>query len=408
MKIKRFFAADIRQALRQVRETLGSDAVILSNKAVEGGVELVAAMDYDESVYAAASRNQEEGRSSESKPQVIPYQKQEKPVVQAIPDKPAKRVEWSQDPILLEMRQEIKALRKMMENDLSGLSWGDMGARRPQIQELYRRLMAMGLSPDICNQQMDCSDDGSDPDQIWKRVLYSIAGEINTPDDALLEQGGVVALIGPTGVGKTTTVAKLAARFALRHGHRHLALVSTDSYRIGAQEQLNTYAKILDVPVRTANNSEELSTVLNSLSDKRLVLIDTAGMSQRDLRLSEQLSLLTVAGRQIRSLLTLSAATEQSALEQTIRAFGIARPEACILTKVDEAASLGGAISALIRSRYPLAFTTDGQKVPEDLHLARPHTLVSMAAALGDKSDAEFSEEYLALSMGGARVNAHG
>lgn len=408
MKIKRFFAADIRQALRQVRETLGSDAVILSNKTVEGGVELVAAMDYDESVYAAASSNQGDGKSSESVPRVMPYQKQEKPVFQAIADKPAKRVEWSQDPILLEMRQEIKALRKMMENDLSGLSWGDMGARRPQIQELYRRLMAMGLGPDICNQQMDRSDDGSDPDQIWQRVLYSIAGEINTPDDALLEQGGVVALIGPTGVGKTTTVAKLAARFALRHGHRHLALVSTDSYRIGAQEQLNTYAKILDVPVRTANNSEELSTVLNSLSDKRLVLIDTAGMSQRDLRLSEQLSLLTVAGRQIRSLLTLSAATEQSALEQTIRAFGIAKPEACILTKVDEAASLGGAISALIRSRYPLAFTTDGQKVPEDLHLARPHTLVSMAAALGEKSDAEFSEEYLALSMGGARVNAHG
>jgi len=255
---------------------------------------------------------------------------------------------------------------------------------------------------------VDRVDDYAEPDQGWRRALYFLASEIQTAGDSLLEEGGVVAMIGPTGVGKTTTLAKLAARFALRHGSRSVALISTDNYRIGAQEQLNTYARILDVPIRSAADVEELNVALNVFADKRLVLIDTAGMSQRDMQINEQISLLQSGRKPVRNILALSATTQQAALQQAIEAFGVANPDACILTKLDEAASLGGVLSAIVHSNLKVAYITDGQKVPEDLHLARPHTLVSRAVNLGQWDEGGYSEECLALALGGMRAHAHG
>ncbi len=420
MKIKRFYAADIRQALRQVREELGADAVILSNKPVGGGIELVAAIDYDESAFTPLERpapvenlaqvtplrNHQDARPVAAAPPA-PVELPKQPASKA-PPKSAKTVEWSQDPAIVEMRQEVKQLRRMMENGLSGLSWHDMGSHRPEIQELYRRLMALGLSADICDHLASRVEGAETLDQAWKKALYLLAAEVQVAETDLLDQGGVVALVGPTGVGKTTTVAKLAARFALRHGRRQVALISSDTYRIGAQEQLNTYAKILDVPVRSAGTQEALADALGSFSDKRLVLIDTAGMGPRDVRLSEQLSLLNVRDRQVKRFLTLSAATEQKTAEHAIRIFGKVAPEALILTKVDEAASLGGIFSAMIHAKQSVAFITDGQRVPEDIQGARPHTLVSKAVSASQGEGIDFSDEYLALALGGARVNAHG
>jgi flagellar biosynthesis protein FlhF len=268
--------------------------------------------------------------------------------------------------------------------------------------------MQMGISPDICNQLLNRVSDVDTDEQAWKKALYLLATDLRVIEDDLMEQGGVVALIGPTGVGKTTTVAKLAARFALKHGNHSVALISTDTYRIGAQEQLNTYARILDVPIRMAATPEELAVALNAFSAKRLVLVDTAGMSQRDLQLSERLAFLNLPGRDVRCFLTLSAATDQASLEQAVKAFGVAQPEGCILTKVDEAGSLGGALSTLIHNRLPLGFITDGQKVPEDIHLARAHTLVDQASALSEMGNLDYNDKYLALALGGARANAHG
>lgn len=426
MKIKRFFASDMRQAIKQVREALGADAVILSNKTVDGGVELVAAIDYDESaVLAAASKQQETKRqerelgrpavatsppkarqTAANKPKpaaepVIKTMPQVSPAESAPPEVP--RVEWSQDPILKEMRREMQALRRMMENELSELTWRDMEKRHPNSQELLRRLIGLGLSPDISHKLLPQVQDIDDLDQAWRRLVHCLAGTLPVTGDRLLQQGGVVAVIGPTGVGKTTSVAKLAARFCLKHGNRHVALITTDSYRIGARDQLNTYARILDVPVRSAGTAEELGVALNAFCDKRLILIDTAGMSQRDVRLSEQLSLLTSGGVQVRSLLALPATMQQAAMEQAIKAFSAATPDALILTKLDEAASLGGAFSAAIHSGLPLAYTTDGQRVPEDLHLAHANALVGRAAKLIDQCDEIQDDDYMALAVGGVR-----
>jgi flagellar biosynthesis protein FlhF len=427
MKIKRFFASDMRQAIRQVREALGADAVILSNKPVDGGVELVAAIDYDESAIVAAARSGSDERMEKAPEKVVAKlpdmpvretqvrqgsMQEAEPTAEpkpqtALPKETAPQVEWSQDPIRVEMRREMHALRRMMENELSELTWRDMGQRRPQTQELLRRLMGLGLSPDICQNLVAQVQDIDDQEKAWRKVLYCMASTLPVAGDHIIEEGGVVAVVGPTGVGKTTTVAKLAARFCLQRGNRHVALITTDTFRIGAREQLNTYGRILDVPVRSAGNVEELNAALNAFCDKRLILIDTAGMSQRDVRLSEQLSLLKSGNQRVRSLLALPATTQLEALEQAIEAFSVAKPEGVVLTKTDEAATLGGALSAIIHSGLPLAYTTDGQRVPEDLHLARANSMVSRAVSLGRGSDNEQNDEYIAMALGGGGIHAH-
>ncbi|MCU7906125.1 MAG: flagellar biosynthesis protein FlhF [Candidatus Thiodiazotropha sp. (ex Epidulcina cf. delphinae)] len=426
MKIRRFFASEMRQALRQVREALGADAVILSNKSVQGGIELVAAVDYDESVFSTTQPTpmETEPQASAARPAISPIAEASpermRQVEEAISDrsvadsqngrKPAlgtPRVEWSQDPVLREMRREMQALRRMMENELSELTWRDMGHRRPQTQDLMRRLMGLGLDAVHCRELAYRVEDAQSPEQAWHQALTHLLGELPTVKQDLLDQGGTLALVGPTGVGKTTTIAKLAARFCLRHGNRHLALISADSYRIGAQEQLQNYGRILDVPVRNIANPEELSNALHAFAEKRLVLIDTAGMGQRDLQLTERLALLSTGNHPVQSLLTLSATTQRSALSHAIRSFGIVHMIGAVLTKMDESASLGGVLSALLEAKLPLAFVTDGQRVPEDIRTARADTLIKQAIEMAEPADSGPDEDYLAMAFGGMDEHAH-
>jgi flagellar biosynthesis protein FlhF len=188
----------------------------------------------------------------------------------------------------------------------------------------------------------------------------------------MAEDGGVFAIVGPTGVGKTTSIAKIAARFVLRHSVEELGLVSTDTYRIGARQQLNNFARILRAPMHVAENASDLRRVLDGFANKKLVLIDTAGMSQRDVRLANQFSTLNVEGHRIRSVLALSAGADRACLAEALKVFKAVNPEALIITKLDEAATLGGILSLAIGSHLPLAYLSDGQRVPEDLHRAAP------------------------------------
>lgn len=403
MKIKRFFAPDIRQAIRRVRETLGPDAVILSNKSVEGGIELVAAIDYDEAAFAASLPKHDQ--ETETKPAPVASAKAQDQT--KVAPKPA-RVEWSQDPAIVAMRREMQTLRRLMENELGGLAWRDLGQRRPESREVLRRLLDLGLPGAMARGLTERLGDEADLEQLWRKALYVLANGLLSADSDLLDAGGIIALIGPTGVGKTTTIAKLAARFVMRHGARHLALVSTDDFRIGAREQLHTYGRILNVPVKSAGSLEELETTLNSLADRRLVLIDTAGMGPRDLRLQEQLAMLRVGERPVRRYLALAANTERTALERAVKAFSQVRPDACVLTKLDEAGRLGGPLAALIANRLPAAYVTDGQRVPEDLHPARAHTLVTRAAQMIDATaQDDVADTQFLLALGGTVANAH-
>jgi len=450
MKIKRVFAQDMRQAIRKVREELGPEAVILSSRNVEGGVEVVSAVDYDERVIQAAAaerapepamprpslfaqalenaqRREPPAPSKPAKPveaarsrlniaidddlsDAISFAEPSRPEPEPQPRRPepvaAPTVEWSQDPALQAMRQEIKVLRSLFENQLTMMDWGQQARRQPVRATLLRQLHELGLGSDVCRKLADHLGSEEDPELALEKALAVIAKSTPVTNDDILDRGGIVAVVGPTGVGKTTTVAKLAARFALRHGRNSVALLTTDNFRIGAQDQLRNFARILGVPVYTATNPTELKSLLEDLRDKRLVLIDTAGMSQRDMGLSEQFQTLAATGLPIRSYLVMSANTQLAALSETVRAFKRIKPVACILTKLDEATSLGGAITAVLRHQLPVAYLGTGQRVPEDLQPARSDKLIDQARALAESYRQEADDETLALTFGGA-VNAH-
>ena len=400
MKVKRFFAPDMRQAIRLVREAQSADAVILSNRNVDGGVEIISATDYDESLL--------ENSGLDAAPQTTPVAS----VAPAAADTytaertPAanRAVNWSQDPAIVSMKEEISQLRGLLENQLAHLAWGDLDRREPLHTNVMRRLHNMELSTSLIEQISAPAVHARDEAHAWQLALAELSATVPVADNDLLDQGGIVALVGSTGVGKTTSIAKLAARYALRHGRRHVALVTTDSYRIGAHEQLMTYGRLLDIPVQVASDHNELRSTLNSLADKRLVLIDTAGMSQRDVRLTEQFTTLADSGIPIRTLLVLSATLHTSVLNETVQAFSAVPIEAAILTKLDEAASLGGVLSAVIKHRLPLMFTTNGQRVPEDMHPARAQDLVQQAAQLARGEDVP-GDSLMAEQFGGFRTH---
>ncbi|KAB7627166.1 flagellar biosynthesis protein FlhF [Alkalilimnicola sp. S0819] len=449
MKIKRIFAQDMRQAIRKVREEHGPQAAILSSRKVDGGVEVISAIDYDERAVEEALARQERqtppsapatpsprsfaetlARSAAQAPESRPLRRkldirvdddldeglsfaaaepesapEPAPTPEPAAERPrpaATRIEWSQDPAMQAMRDELKTLRSLFESQMTLMEWGKQGQRQPVRAEMLKRLNELGLGSDVCRKLADRLGEYDDPARAWTQAMAIIAKHLPVTGDDILEQGGMVAVVGPTGVGKTTTVAKLAARYALRHGRNAVALVSTDNFRIGAQDQLRNFARILGVPVHTAANSQELERVLGELKGKRLVLVDTAGMSQRDMRLNEQLQALADRKLALRPYLVVSANSQLAALSETVRAFRKVKPVGCIVTKLDEATSLGGVVTAVLRYQLPLAYLGTGQRVPEDLQPARSDRLIEQLQELVQRYREESDEETLAFTLSGA------
>ncbi len=400
MQIKRFFAPDMRQAIRQVREEIGPDAVILSNERVAGGVEIVAATDYDDTRFEQAEPTVRESTPAADTTELV--------------DSPATTTDtrksiWSQEPTLVEMRDELRTLRGLLVDQLSGLAWGELARQRPVYARLLRRLLALGLAPELAGQLAGGAQEQHDYDHAWRLALGRLAHRLPVLGDDLMQRRGVVALVGPTGVGKTTTAAKLAARFVLRQGANRVAFVTTDSYRVGAQDQLRSYARILGVPMHVAQDSGELHETLGNLDDKDLVVVDTAGMSQRDMRLAEQLAMLKGEQDAVQTYLVLASNMQRSVVYETVKAFTAVPLAGCMLTKLDETASLGAALSALIEYQLPVAYVSDGQRVPEDLHIARQHSLVARSVSIMQQPGVtnEF-DELAAVAMGEKVAHAHG
>ncbi|MBT8422857.1 MAG: flagellar biosynthesis protein FlhF, partial [Gammaproteobacteria bacterium] len=264
---------------------------------------------------------------------------------------------------------EDESVRCMLEARLSRLIWDDMRSRNPAAANIMRNLTRLGLTPPVVETLMARAGDVRELENSWAGPIRWLKESIPVTAADLVMHGGVFAVAGPTGVGKTTSIAKLAARYALHNNADDIALVSADNYRIGAREQLETFARIINVPVYSVPDAAKLDQVLSGI-DKRLVLVDTAGMGQRDERMRDQLVALRESSADISLLLALPANAQTATNQEIIDVFAPANPEAAILTKVDEATSLGGALSALISADLPLAYICDGQRVPEDLHLA--------------------------------------
>ena len=266
----------------------------------------------------------------------------------------------------------------------------------------------MGIAPDVAMTLAALAPRRTSLDNPSHIPLALLVKHLPIFDDSSIISGGVMAVIGPTGAGKTTTIAKLAARWCMRHGSKDLALVSTDSYRIGARDQLMTYARILGAPMHAANNRRELARVLEQLGTKKLILIDTAGMGPRDVRLTEQLATLQYGAARARILLALPAQADAQSLDEIVRAYVHVKPAACILTKVDEAASTGAVISTALRHKLKIAYVCDGQRVPEDLHAAQQKRVWLVRAALRPKElgTAAPDEAYFVRNFGGAPAHA--
>jgi flagellar biosynthesis protein FlhF len=450
MNVRKFIAANARDALRKVKETLGNDAIILSNRGIPGGVEIMAVaardmamivptqvaeapmmhqrtqvkpeLDDDYRVSLSAARAQVAQRPAAipasnpnvtvNRPQAtnsspmrhqglvnagIPKTGSLRSLEATRPQAPAAAPEPSQfrtsnpspaprpqvaaapkpapvqrpqaEIIPLEVMDEIRSLRKMVEQHLAGFAWGETARTQPVKTEVMRQMLDSGFSPQFARELLNDLPQEFDPSQAFAWVKGAADRSLMTISNEgdIVDRGGVYALVGPTGVGKTTTTAKLAARCVLRHGPSKVALVTTDGYRIGAHEQLRIYGRILGVSVHLVKDAAELRQTLRELQNKHMVLVDTMGMSQKDKLVPELTDML--AGCDVKRLLLLSSTSRGDTLDDVVRAYQGEQLAGCILTKIDEAASLATPLDVIMRHGLKLHYVSNGQRVPEDLHL---------------------------------------
>ncbi|MGO0704638.1 flagellar biosynthesis protein FlhF [Pseudomonas paracarnis] len=423
MQVKRFFAADMRQAMKLVRDELGADAAIIGNRRIAGGVELTAALDYTPQALAPRVPNMElEDELRKTASRIVSAQAElsmrgdsdastnrqlfaglpltaAEPLVEPTffepprPAAPAPAAAVDQR-VIDSMRFELNGLRELLEVQLGSLAWTQLQGSKPQQANLWRRLQRIGLSGPLSRDLLALTAEVEEPRQAWRMLLAHLARMIATPEIEPLEEGGVIAMVGPAGMGKTTTLAKLAARYVLKYGAQNIALVSMDSYRIGAQEQLKTLGRILNVPVTHVDPGQSLANALEPLLRKRVVLIDTAGLQASDPALRMQLESLAGRGIKSKNYLVLATTSQKQVLTAAYHSYKRCGLAGCILTKLDETASLGEVLSLAISHELPVAYLTDGPRIPDDLHLPRRHQLVSRAVSV--QMQDEPSEEAMA------------
>lgn len=425
MKIKTYATRDMRSALRLVREEQGPDAVILSTRHLPDGVEVTVAVDPDADLLvatpslaaapvatpviapAAAPPMVSPASASASAPAAATAPALE-PAAAPAEDFASLMAQVAAAPAITmpqpdpRLGDELRTMRHLLERQLAQLAWNDLTRRAPETAELLKELTAMGVAADLTTELLAGLPDGVGLDDAQRRVLAMLTRRINTTGDELLDRGGRIAFVGPTGVGKTTGIAKLAARWVMRHGARDIALVSLDDQRFGAQEQLRVLGRLLGVECYTLDNAEALPGLLARLQH-RMVLIDTAGIGATHAELPQRAAELDRVARAagVEVWLTLSAGAQAGVIGDAVKAFASFGTRALLLTRLDEAVSLGGTLSALATSGLPVAYVSSGQRIPEDLAPARAHQLVARAVFLARSADTSVGDELLIRRFGG-------
>lgn len=443
MNIKQFFGINSREALKQVRMALGEDAIILSNRTVEGGNKITALKEEDldaivdnAAMVEASYRSHTEGfgndnpsalisvinkkiegfHSNQAQPFAPTMTETEAPaaevraasisIQQSIPDTfmQASMLDASQK--MTEILHEMRSMRDVFESQLTTIAWSNVQQQYPTKTQILNILLSAGFSAALARMLSEKLPANLDEPKalawvksILSKNLDSIPNEIG-----MLDQGGIFALIGPTGVGKTTTTAKLAARYVMKHGTESLGLITTDAYRIGGHEQLRIYGKILGVMVHAVKDEADLKIALNELKNKRTILIDTVGVSQRDMMVTEQIAMLSNTNSPIKKLLCLNATSTGETLTDVIRAYKGKGLDGTIITKLDEAVTIGGVLDVIVRGKLKLYYLANGQRVPEDIHLANKNYLIQKALKIGaDGRSLQFKNEELPFIMGNTR-----
>jgi flagellar biosynthesis protein FlhF len=388
MNMKRYQARDMRSAMRQIRDEQGPEAIIISSRRTAEGVEVVAVLDIE-----VVTQQQAEELASLAA---------DAPLISDSP--PAEPVAAASESTSDAVTQELRSLRLLLEKQVAALSWNEFSRREPLRVRVLRDLTELGVSRDIAISILNELPAVLSAEQAQRLPLGLLARRIFTCPYPV-EAGGLVMLHGPSGCGKTTLLGKLAASWTLEHDPTDVAIVSADEDRIGAHEQIRTVGRLLGIRVWEASSSGELIARLEALSHKRLVLIDTSGAASRGGEPLEMLRAVREAFPAMRCVAVLPASAQIGVLEASLDKFKDLAPQCCALTRLDEVASLGGTLSLLARTGLPVACTSDGARIPEDLRPARAHQLVVQATELARLSQSSVDEELLAHRYGGS-VNA--
>lgn len=304
----------------------------------------------------------------------------------AEPVRVRKQQKESKDTVnLFKLQQELGALKEMLVGELTRLRTPVYTASNAdqQVRDYFAELGLSRRAIDAVAVGIDAVEllkKGSEK-ETWRTLLCSLGQKLMVQPDDLIDQGGVFAVIGASGVGKTTTVAKLAARFSLKYGRENVALISTDTLKIGGEDQLQTFGRLLSIPVNVCANAKQLTSALKNVMDKKLVLIDSAGHSQRDMTLNHHLSRIKMHGEYAKNLLIVSATSQTGLADEVLKAYNHAPVHAAILTKADEAIDLGSGLSTLIQEKLSLAYCCKGQGL-SDIEVARISSILSTSFAM--------------------------
>ncbi|GAA3905180.1 flagellar biosynthesis protein FlhF [Halomonas cibimaris] len=389
MSVKRFVGATSREVMRQVRAALGDDALIVANRRTEGGVEILAMAD---SAVAGAAPDTDTAPAA-SEPPGADYARLHREARQALPAEHSADAPGATADAMTTMSARLLQEMQEMRTLLAGSTAATASPAAPSWPARLQRLLSdIGISDEMAAEllaalppETAAEPDDSDAPLAWLREQLTARLAVLEEEQAFFDRPGIVALVGPTGVGKTTTTAKLAARFVMRHGTEPVALVTTDSFRIGAHEQLRIYAGLLDIPMHALDAEQSIDELLVQLEGKRWVIIDTVGMSQRDQRVIEQIAQLQGGHADVRMALLLNAASQPETLEEVVlryrqaaRAAGAALDD-CVITKQDEAGRLGPVLDITMRHGLRVLFGSHGQRVPEDMAPANASALISQA-----------------------------